>query len=111
MSYLKTLTQKASGEESRILFDTALKYLEQMTYVTVSSLEQLKAADLRRVGDKTGLYKLALDAYIQIKKKITPEYERVLTAYLNDLDSHIREMIESKLFEIKQSNKSGEGEY
>ena len=100
-------TEKLDNEEQRILVQTAVERLEDVTTKTVWSIEQRTAKELRE-NVKTGktsrkeLKQLSEVAYKDILDQMKPEYIQVLEETLVDMEGYIKNTIEAKLLEMKE---------
>jgi|UPI0006B42A58 hypothetical protein len=100
-------TEKLDNEEQRILVQTAVERLEDVTTKTVWSIEQRTAKELRE-NVKTGktsrkeLKQLSEVAYQDILDQMKPEYIQVLEETLVDMEGYIKNTIEAKLLEMKE---------
>lgn len=100
-------TEKLDNEEQRILVQTAVERLEDVTTKTVWSIEQRTAKELRenvKIGktSREELKQLSEVAYQDILDQMKPEYIQVLEETLVDMEGYIKNTIEAKLLEMKE---------
>lgn len=85
----------------------AFNQIEKLAEVTVKSIEQTTAKELRQaVKDgkvsKEELKNLSTKAFAQIVQKLQPEYLRFLEENTVNIESYISDVIEKKVLELKK---------
>lgn len=101
-------TAQIKDEAGRKLLTAALEDVENLATITVGAIEQTTAAALREAiktgsGTREELVALGKQAFEDIKAKITPEAQSVITANLGSFDDYLTKLIETKVLEIKAS--------
>lgn len=101
-------TTKIKNDDQRALVQAAITRLDDVATKTVKMIEQTTAKELRRAvkngqATKEELAGLAKQAYNEIVRTLEPEYFQALQGTLGDLDTYIRNTIEAKVLELKQS--------
>lgn len=105
---LKEQTAQISDEHQRQLVENALADVERLAGVTVNAMEQTTAAALRESVkdgkvDRAELLALGKIAFRDIKAKICPEAQAAITQNLGSFDEYLKNLIESKVLEVKTS--------
>jgi len=112
-AYFAKLKEKAKAETAKIkddgerqLFNNALDDVEKLTTVTVNSIEQTTAKDLREAikagtGNRNELLDLAKKAAFEITTGITPEAKQLITANLGSFEDYVAKLIEDKVLALK----------
>lgn len=103
---LKAETQKLSDEQGRQIIDNALDDLDNLTSVTIQSIEQTAAKELRQAvkdgkAGKTELIALGKQAFYEIKTAVTPEVQDVIAKNFGSFDDYLTNLIESKVLALK----------
>lgn len=103
---LKAQTAQIQCVETRKLLENALADTETLATVAVGAMEQTSAKALReavRAGsaDREALLALGQRAFDDIKRKVTPEAQRVITKNLGSFDAYLSQLIETKVLELK----------
>lgn len=108
VSKLKTQTAQIQDTETRKLLEDALADTETLATVTVGAIEQTTAKALREeihkgITDHKELVALGYKAFDDIKSKVTPEAQRVITKNLGSFDTYLSRLIETKVLELKST--------
>jgi len=93
-------------EEKRKLFTNALVDVEFITSKVVKAMEQTKAKGIREyvkadMLDKSVLEDLAEEAARDIKLVIKEDTKKVITENINNFELYLKNVIESKVLEMK----------
>lgn len=112
--YVKQAVKKIKSEiainadyRKKELFNVAADRVSNLAELTVAAIEQTTAGALRQAvksgkADKQLLLDLGRDAVLQIKEQLTDEYKAVISEQCNDLDDYISNVVEAKVYELKQ---------
>lgn len=99
-------TAQLKAEQLRSHLDNALLDLDNLLTATVGAIEQTTAKTLREAvkegkADREQLEFLAGRAFKQIKDRLAPEAQRVISDNLGSFDDYLTKMIEVKVLELK----------
>lgn len=88
-------------------FNAALEQIDKLAEVTVKSIEQTTANELRQavkdgVVSKEELQNLASRAFAQVAQKLQPEYLKLLEESIANVEGYITDVIEQKVLELKK---------
>ena len=104
--WLDEKTKQIKDEKLRAQLDNALDDVENLAVVTVGALEQTTAKALREAVkdgsvNRDELVSLSGKAFAEIKAKIGPEAQQVITKNLGSFDEYLSNLIEVKVLELK----------
>ena len=105
---LKAQTSKIKDESARNLLVNALEDVNELAGVTVGAIEQTTAAALRKAvkdgtADREELLALKNQAYDEIKSKVTPEAQAIITDNLGSFSLYLSNLIEAKVLQLKST--------
>lgn len=104
---LKEQTAQIKDEVGRKALENALDDVERLASLAVGYTEQTVARELR-LAVKSGkkgrevLLTLGREVFQEVKGKITPEAQRVITENLGSFDHYLEECIENAVLNVKQ---------
>lgn len=103
---VKEQTSQMKDEQLRKQLENALGDVETLSTVTIGAIEQTTAKQLREavrngVADREELLKLGRQAYDEIRRKVTPEAQQLITKNLGSFDDYLLKLIETKVLELK----------
>lgn len=103
---VKTQTAQLKDEEARRLLNNALEDVEELTTVTVASIEQTTAKQLREAVkdgkvDRSELVALSKQAAEEITAAVKPETQKVIEENLGSFRDYISKLIEEKVLSLK----------
>lgn len=106
---LEIETELIQDEKRRSVVREAIDRLEDVAYKTVNKLQRTSAKAIRQAaalepekgGYKEQLQALALDAAVEIKSTLEPEYVACLVDTLGDFDTYLQNVIEDQLVKVK----------
>lgn len=103
---VKTQTAQLKDDAARQLFNNALEDVEELTVVTVASIEQTTAKSLREAVkdgkvDRSELVALSKRAADEITAAIKPEAQRIIEDNLGSFKDYVSKLIEEKVLELK----------
>lgn len=89
------------------LFGTMQELVDSIVYNAVSAMEQTTAADLRKqvkagLADRAELEKLAGKVLTEVRAQLEPDVEAILSMYIMDMDTYLKNQIESALLAVKK---------
>lgn len=104
--WLEEQTKQIKDETFRQRLDDALYDVENLARVTVGAFEQTTAKALREAvkdgkTDREELVSLSKKAFEEIKGKVGPEAQKVITENLGSFDEYLANLIEVKVLELK----------
>lgn len=104
--WLDEKTKQLKDEKLRQKLDDALDDVENLARVTVGAIEQTTAKALREAvkdgkTDREELLTLSSKAFEEIKGKVGPEAQKVITQNLGSFDEYLSNLIEVKVLELK----------
>lgn len=104
--WLDEKTKQLKDEKLRQQLDDALDDVENLARVTVGAIEQTTAKALREAvkdgkTDREELLTLSTKAFEEIKGKVGPEAQKVITQNLGSFDEYLSNLIEVKVLELK----------
>ena len=104
--WLDEKTKQLKDEKLRQQLDDALDAVENLARVTVGAIEQTTAKALREAvkdgkTDREELLTLSTKAFEEIKGKVGPEAQKVITQNLGSFDEYLSNLIEVKVLELK----------
>ena len=99
-------TQQIKDEKLRKQLDNALNDVETLSKVTIGAIEQTTARQLREAvkdnkASREELVTLSKQAFQEIKRKVSPEAQKVITDNLGSFDDYLVNLIETKVLELK----------
>lgn len=99
-------TRQLQDDQLRKQLINALCDVETLATVTVGAIEQTTAKQLREAvkdgqTDRMELVALSKQAFDDIKNKVTPEAQKVITKNLGSFDEYLTSLIETKVLELK----------
>lgn len=105
---IREQTAQISDEKRRTLLENALADVETLATVTVGAIEQTTASALREAvrdgsTDRAELLALGTQAFYDIKAKVGPAAQETITKNLGSFDDYLRNLIETKVLELKTS--------
>jgi len=105
--HIKEKTAQMQDQEQASILWRATKQLDDVATRTVEKFEQTIAASLRQkvkagIADRAELLKIGQEAYDEVIKTVGPEVLAVLQENFGDYVTHIKNTIESKVFQVKQ---------
>lgn len=105
---LKAQTQTIQDEGARTLLLQALEDVRQLAQTTVTALEQTTARALRELiasggASRDELLALGDKAFYELKERIAPETQRVITKHMGSFDTYLKDLIESEVYRLKQA--------
>ena len=103
---VKTQTAQLKDEDARRLLNNALEDVEELTTVTVASIEQTTAKQLREAVkdgkvDRSELVALSKQAADEITAAVKPETQKVIEENLGSFRDYISKLIEEKVLRLK----------
>lgn len=106
---LEVETELIKDEQQRSLVREAIERLEDVAYKTVNKLQQTSAKAIREAAAfesdgesfREKLEALAIDASVEIKNTLEPEYVDCLVDTLGDFDTYLKNVIEDQLEVVK----------
>lgn len=106
---LKTKTLSLQDEEARKVLLQALEDAERLARTAVEAIEQTAAKTIREAvqeGDmnRESLLALGQKAFDDLKSRITPQAQQVITKNLGDFDTYLKDLIEAEVYRLKQSS-------
>lgn len=106
---LKAQTQTIQDEGARMLLLQALEDVRQLAQTTVTALEQTTAQALRELIANGGathdeLVALGDKAFYELKERIAPETQRLITKNMGSFDAYLKDLIESEVYRLKQDS-------
>ena len=104
--WLDEKTKQLKDEKLRQQLDDALDDVENLARVTVGAIEQTTAKALREAvkdgkTDREELLTLSTKAFEEIKGKVGPEAQKVITQNLGSFDEYLSNLIEVTVLELK----------
>lgn len=104
--WLEEQTKQIKDETFRQRLDDALDDVENLARVTVGAFEQTTAKALREAvkdgkTDREELVTLSKKAFAEIKGKVGPEAQKIITENLGSFDEYLSNLIEVKVLELK----------
>ncbi len=108
---LRAQTAGLRDEAARKVLDTALDDVQRLTELSVGAVEQTTAKALREAvkggtADRKELLALSEQVFSEVKAKITPEAQAVITRNLGSFDYYLSACIENAVLKIKQADPS-----
>lgn len=105
---VKAETELVKNEDRRKMMQAALMRLDEVTDITVDSIEQTTARALREAvkagsADRKQLEYLAIEARREIVAALEPEYLKVLNDTLGDINIYLGNLVEAKVKAIKEA--------
>lgn len=106
---LRAQTAGLKDEEARKVLDTALDDVQRLTELSVGAVEQTTAKALREAvkggkADRKALLELSEQVFHEVKEKIAPEAQTVITRSLGSFDYYLSACIEDAVRRIKQAD-------
>ena len=106
---VKTQTAQIRNERTRKILDTALTDVQQLAELSVSAAEQTTAKELREkvktgLANRNELLELGVKVFSDVKAKVTPEAQRVITMNLGNFDDYLETCIEAAVLKVKQND-------
>ena len=106
---LKEQTARLKNEAAREMLEHALDDVERLAELTVGCTEQTTAKALRLAvkngrKDREELLALGREVFAEVKDRITPEAQRVITENLDSFDRYLEDCIENAVLRVKQSD-------
>lgn len=103
---LKAQTLAIQDEETRKVLLSALNDVERLAYTTVTAIEQTTAGALREavadgVADRDELLALGKKAVEEVKARITPQAQKIITENVGNFDAYIKDLIEAEVYRLK----------
>ena len=104
--WLDEKTKQLKDEKLRKQLDDALDDVENLARVTVGAIEQTTAKAIREAvkdgkTNREELTSLSKIAFSEIKSKVGPEAQKVITENLGSFDEYLSNLIEVKVLELK----------
>lgn len=104
---LKTQTQAIQDEGAREVLLRALEDVGTLTRTTVEALEQTTASALRELVqdnqvDREELLSVGRKAFDELKARITPQAQQVITENMGSFDAYLKDLLESEVYRLKQ---------
>lgn len=101
-------TAQIGDEKQRGLLENALADVETLAAVTVGAIEQTTASALREAvkngeASREELLVLGIKAFNDIKAKVGPNVQAVITKNLGSFDDYLHNLIETKVLALKAS--------
>lgn len=105
---LKEQTARLKDEAARETLEHALDDVERLAELTVGYTEQTTAKALRLAvksgkKDREELLALGREVFAEVKDRIAPEAQRVITENLGSFDRYLEDCIENAVLRVKQS--------
>lgn len=99
-------TEKITDEGQRKLLENAIDDAFNLANQTVAAIEQQAASAIREAVkdgkvDRDELLKLSDQALAEIKDKLSPEAQRLISENFADLDAYLKNEIEAAVLQIK----------
>lgn len=99
-------TVKITDEGQRKLLENAIDDAFNLANQTVAAIEQQAASAIREAVkdgkvDRNELLKLSDQALTEIKAKLSPEAQRLISENFADLDAYLKNEIEAAVLQIK----------
>lgn len=106
---LKEQTARMKDDAARETLEHALDDVERLAELTVGCTEQTTAKSLRLAvksgkKDREELLALGREVFAEVKDRITPEAQRVITENLGSFDRYLEDCIENAVLRVKQSD-------
>ncbi len=103
---VKAQTAQLKDEDARRLLNNALEDVEELTTVTVASIEQTTAKQLREAVkdgkvDRSELVALSKQAADEIAAAVKPETQKVIEENFGSFRDYISKLIEEKVLGLK----------
>ena len=97
---------KIEDEKQRELLENAIDDAFNLANQTVAAIEQQAASAIREAVkdgkiEREELLKLSDQALNEIKAKLSPEAQRLISENFNDLDTYLKNEIEAAVLQIK----------
>lgn len=104
---LKEQTAQIKDSAGRKVLENALDDVERLASLTVGYTEQTVARELRLAvksgtKDREELLALGREVFQEVKDKIAPEAQRVITENLGSFDEYLEACIENAVLDVKQ---------
>lgn len=104
---LKEQTARLKDEAARETLEHALDDVERLAELTVGYVEQTTAKALRQAvksgkKDREELLALSGEAFAEVKSRIGPEAQRVITENLGSFDHYLADCIETAVLNVKR---------
>lgn len=106
---LKEQTAQLKDAGARETLERALEDVERLAELTVGYTEQttakaLRLAVKRGLKDREELLALGREVFAEVKGRIAPEAQRVITENLGSFDRYLEDCIENAVLKVKQSD-------
>lgn len=109
VSKLKVQTSQIKDDAARKMLVNALNDVEGLAEKSVGAMEQTTAKALREaikngIKDRDELLALGDQVFWDVKKAVTPEARRIITANLGSFDDYLNKCIEDAVRRVKQDD-------
>ncbi|EPR07774.1 hypothetical protein [Ruminiclostridium papyrosolvens] len=103
---VKTQTAQLKDEDARRLLNNALEDVEELTIVTVASIEQTTAKQLREAvkdgkAEREELVALSKQAVNEITASVKPGTQKIIEENLGNFRDYISKLVEEKVLKLK----------